>query len=76
MVLGDEFIFGKMSFGGSFGYYVYNGNGGGGMFQNLHINYVLWSWNKQKMNQIYCGVQLKTYLGQAEYFETYIGCRL
>jgi hypothetical protein len=76
LVIGDEFILGKMSFGGSFGYYVYRGMGGESVFQSLHINYVLWSWNKEKMNQIYCGVKLKTYLGVAEYFETYVGCRL
>jgi hypothetical protein len=76
VVLSDEFVLGKMSFGGSFGYYLYRGKGGEEMFQNLHINYVLWSWNKEKMRQIYCGAQLKTYLGVAEYFETYIGCRL
>ncbi len=76
LIFGDEFIFGKMSFGGSFGYYLYNGQNGAGIFQNLHINYILWSWNQEKMLQIYCGVKLKTYLGQAEYFETYIGWRL
>ena len=76
LAIGDEFILGKMTFGGSFGYYLYRGLGGESMFQNLHINYVLWSWNKEKMCQIYCGVQLKTYLGVAEYFETYLGCRL
>ena len=76
VVLSEEFILGKMSMGGAFGDYLYRGMGGESMFQNLHINYVLWSWNKVKMRQIYCGIQLKTYLGVAEYFETYIGCRL
>ena len=75
-VIGDEFIIGKMSFGASLGVYIYNGGNAAGTSQNLHINYVLWSWNKEKMNQIYCGVQLKSNLAVAEYFETYIGCRL
>jgi Lipid A 3-O-deacylase (PagL) len=74
--LSDEFILGRLSFGATLGIYLYRGGGDGAVFQSLHINYVLYNFNKEKMNQIYCGVQMKSYFGVAEYFETYVGCRL
>jgi hypothetical protein len=75
IVLGDEFIFGKFSLTGSMGYYLYNNGGSKKLFQSIGAQYVLWQFNHAKQNEIYTGLQLKTNLGQAEYFETMIGIR-
>jgi hypothetical protein len=75
VALGDDFIFGKLSLTGSLGYFILNKKGSQKTFQTLGVQYVLWRYNKVKQNEIFAGLQLKTHLGQAEYFETILGFR-
>ncbi|MEN9523039.1 MAG: hypothetical protein RL065_1416 [Bacteroidota bacterium] len=75
MVIGDEFIFGKLSLTGCLGYYLYENGGNQKLFQSLGVQYVLWRYNSIKQNDIYVGVQMKTHYGVAEYFETMVGIR-
>jgi hypothetical protein len=74
VLIGDEFIFGKLSIIGNVGYYLFKGSGKG-FFEQAGAQYILYTFNKEKQKQLYTGIILKESNFDAEYFEWHVGFR-